>query len=132
MAEDKKVKDDYDYSRETYYDLIEKGRESLDLMIEVARESEHPRAFEVLSNMIKGISDVNDKLMDLNKKRKDINKEEFRQIEHQTNNLFVGTTTDLQRLLQKEKVTKIIDAEPESNELLLSWQYQCQERWCPT
>ena len=94
MAEDKKVKDDYDYSRETYYDLIEKGRESLDLMIEVARESEHPRAFEVLSNMIKGISDVNDKLMDLNKKRKDINKEEFQQIEHQPNNLFVGTTTD--------------------------------------
>ena len=109
MAEDKKVKDDYDYSRETYYDLIEKGRESLDLMIEVARESEHPRAFEVLSNMIKGISDVNDK-------RKDINKEEFQQIEHQTNNLFVGTTTDLQRLLQKEKETKIIDAEPESKE----------------
>ena len=116
MAEDKKVQDDYDYSRETYYDLIEKGRESLDLMIEVARESEHPRAFEVLSNMIKGISDVNDKLMDLNKKRKDINKEEFQQIEHQTNNLFVGTTTDLQRLLQKEKETKIIDAEPESKE----------------
>ena len=116
MAEDKKVKDDYDYSRETYYDLIEKGRESLDLMIEVARESEHPRAFEVLSNMIKGISDVNDKLMDLNKKRKDINNEEFQQIEHQTNNLFVGTTTDLQRLLQKEKETKIIDAEPESKE----------------
>ena len=116
MAEDKKVKDDYDYSRETYYDLIEKGRESLDLMIEVARESEHPRAFEVLSNMIKGISDVNDKLIDLNKKRKDINKEEFQQIEHQTNNLFVGTTTDLQRLLQKEKETKIIDAEPESKE----------------
>ena len=51
MTEDKKVKDDYDYSRETYYDLIEKGRESLDLMIEVARESEHPRAFEVLSNI---------------------------------------------------------------------------------
>ena len=116
MAEDKKVKDDYDYSRETYYDLIEKGRESLDLMIEVARESEHPRAFEVLSNMIKGISDVNDILMDFNKKRKDINKEEFRQIDHQTNNLFVGTTTDLQRLLQKEKETKIIDAEPESKE----------------
>ena len=65
MAEDKKVKDDYDYSRETYYDLIEKGRESLDLMIEVARESEHPRAFEVLSNMIKAISDLNDKFMDL-------------------------------------------------------------------
>ena len=62
---------DYEYSRDTYYDLIEKGRESLDLMIEVARESEHPRAFEVLSNMIKGIADVNDKLMDLNKKQKE-------------------------------------------------------------
>ena len=113
-TDDKKIKDDYEYSRDTYYDLIEKGRESLDLMIEVARESEHPRAFEVLSNMIKGISDVNDKLMDLNKKHKDINKEEeLQQIGHQTNNLFVGTTTDLQRLLQKENEAKIIDAEPE-------------------
>lgn len=113
MADEKQIKDDYEYSRDTYYDLIEKGRESLDLMIEVARESEHPRAFEVLSNMIKGISDVNDKLMDLNKKNKDINKEEMKQIENQTNNLFIGTTTDLQRLLQKEN-TKVIDAEPES------------------
>jgi|TARA_B100002019_G_scaffold281915_1_gene286526 hypothetical protein len=113
MSEEKKIKDDYEYSRDTYYDLIEKGRESLDLMIEVARESEHPRAFEVLSNMIKGISDVNDKLMDLNKKHKDINKDdELQKIEHQTNNLFVGTTTDLQRLLQKEKGV-VIDAEPE-------------------
>ena len=65
------VVNDYNYSRQTYYDLIEKGRESLDLMIEVARESEHPRAFEVLSGMIKNVSDVNDKLMDLNKKNKD-------------------------------------------------------------
>lgn len=113
--EDKRVKDDYEYSRDTYYDLIEKGRESLDLMIEVARESEHPRAFEVLSNMIKGIADVNDKLMDLNKKHKDINKsEEIKQIEHQTNNLFIGTTTDLQRLIQAERQGVVIDAEPSS------------------
>ena len=68
------VKSDYDYSRQTYYDLIEKGRESLEDMIEVARQSEHPRAYEVLSGMIKNISDVNDKLMDLNKKQKDIRK----------------------------------------------------------
>ena len=104
MEDEKRIKDDYEYSRDTYYELIEKGRESLDLMIEVARESEHPRAFEVLSNMIKGIADVNDKLMDLNKKNKDINKtEEMKQIENQTNNLFIGTTTDLQRFLQNEK-----------------------------
>lgn len=72
------VSNDYNYSRQTYYDLIEKGKESLDLMIEVARESEHPRAFEVLSGMIKNVSDVNDKLMDLNKKNKDISAEEIK------------------------------------------------------
>lgn len=109
MDSDNNVKSDYQYSRDTYYDLIEKGKESLDLMIEVARESEHPRAFEVLSGMIKNISDVNDKLMDLNKKNKDISREEQKQIGNTTNNLFIGSTTDLQRMLQNE--TKVIDAE---------------------
>ena len=103
------VKSDYEYSRDTYYELIEKGREAMDLMIEVARESEHPRAFEVLSNMIKNVSDVNDKLMDLNKKNKDINKEEAKQVGGTTNNLFIGSTTDLQRLLQND--SKVIDGD---------------------
>ena len=52
------ISNDYNYSRQTYYDLIEKGKESLDLMVEVARESEHPRAFEVLSGMIKNVSEA--------------------------------------------------------------------------
>lgn len=98
---------DYEYSRDTYYDLIEKGRESLELMIEVARESEHPRAFEVLSNMIKGIADVNDKLMDLNKKQKDLQKEDKPAETTTNNNLFVGSTTELQRMLMGDE--KIID-----------------------
>ena len=98
---------DYEYSRDTYYDLIEKGRESLDLMIEVARESEHPRAFEVLSNMIKGIADVNDKLMDLNKKQKELQKEDKPAETTTNNNLFVGSTTELQRMLLGDE--KIID-----------------------
>lgn len=101
------VKTDYDYSRETYYELIEKGKHSLDLMVEVARESEHPRAFEVLATMIKNISDVNDRLMDLNKKNKDINKKDEdkpRQIENQQNNIFLGSTTDLQKLLQQQPI----------------------------
>ena len=72
---DDKVKSDYEYSRDTYYELLEKGKDSLETMMQVARESEHPRAFEVLSNMIKNLSDVNDKLMDLNKKNKDMKKE---------------------------------------------------------
>ena len=59
--EEKNVDNDYKYSRDTYYELVEKGKQSLELMIEVARESEHPRAFEVLSWMIKNISDVYDK-----------------------------------------------------------------------
>ncbi|MAI05483.1 MAG: terminase [Euryarchaeota archaeon] len=107
--ENKNVNKDYEYSRDTYYDLIERGRESLELMIEVARESEHPRAFEVLSGMIKNISDVNDKLMDLNKKNKDI-KQDPKQLENKgttNNNVFIGSTTDLQRILRDEE--KVID-----------------------
>ena len=79
-------------------------------MIEVARESEHPRAFEVLSNMIKGVADVNDKLMDLNKKNRDINQKSKSNLQGLPNvdtlnqqNIYVGSTTDLQRLLNKEK-----------------------------
>jgi len=114
MADDKRIKDDYEYSRDTYYEILENGKESMQLMIEVARESEHPRAFEVLSTMMKNMADVNDKLMDLNKKNKDINqKEELKQLGNTTNNLFVGTTTDLQRLIQNEKQV-VIDAESES------------------
>jgi len=111
------VSNDYNYSRQTYYDLIEKGKESLDLMIEVARESEHPRAFEVLSGMIKNVSDVNDKLMDLNKKNKDISAEEIKKIEQTTNNLFVGSTAELQRMLQDndETMSNVVDITPQLN-----------------
>ncbi len=111
--DEKNIKSDYEYSRETYYDLLEKGRSSLEDMIEVARSSEHPRAYEVLAGMIKNLSDVNDKLMDLNKKNKDINQEEVKQIAgNTTNNVFLGSTADLQRLLQDEK--DIIDVTPKS------------------
>jgi len=114
MSEDenKNIQTDYDYSRQTYYDLIEKGRESLEMMIEVARESEHPRAYEVLSGMIKNISDVNDKLMDLNKKQVDINKnDEPKQIGGTTNNLYL-TTSDLQKMM-KSSDNNLIDVTPE-------------------
>ena len=107
------VSDDYNYSRQTYYDLIEKGRESLDLMIEVARESEHPRAFEVLAGMIKNVSDVNDRLMDLNKKNKDITAADIKAIEKTTNNLFVGSTAELQRMLQDDDMSNVVDITPQ-------------------
>lgn len=105
---------DYEYSRDTYYDLIEKGRESLDLMIQVARESEHPRAFEVLSNMIKDIANVNDKLMELNKKQKELLKDDQSKETNTTNNnLFIGSTTELQRFLLGDKDEKVIDQDDE-------------------
>ena len=111
MSDSDKINNDYEYSRETYYELVEKGKQSLELMIEVARESEHPRAFEVLSGMIKNISDVNDRLMDLNKKKKYIDKkEEIKKIANTTNNLFVGSTADLQKILKNEK--ELIDVTP--------------------
>ena len=78
-------------------------------MVEVARESEHPRAYEVLSGMIKNLSDVNDKLMDLNKKVKELS-DEPKRVENQQNNIFLGSTPDIQKLLQQGEV---IDSEPD-------------------
>jgi len=109
--EEKNIDNDYKYSRDTYYELVEKGKQSLELMMEVARESEHPRAFEVLSGMIKNISDVNDRLMDLNKKKKDIDKkDDVKNVANTTNNLFVGSTTELQKLLKNE--SEILNVTP--------------------
>ena len=110
------LKNDYEYSRQTYYELVEKGKDALESMIEVARESEHPRAYEVLAGLIKNTSDVNDKLMDVNKKQKDLLKkaeEEAQQpqIGQQTNNVFLGSTADIQRLLQNGD--DIVDVTPE-------------------
>ena len=112
MQDNDKVQNDYEKSRDTYYDLIDKGKDALEMMMEVARESEHPRAFEVLSGLMKNISDVNNKVMDLNKKHKDINREEpTKQVESQTtNNMFIGSTADLQKMLQQaNKPTEIKD-----------------------
>lgn len=101
---EKNLDDDYNYSRKTYYELLERGKESLDVMIEVARESEHPRAFEVLSNMMKQISEINDKLMDLNKKDKELSRPQQEEIKRMTqNNIFLGSTSELQKLLKQEK-----------------------------
>lgn len=112
--EDFNIAEDYNYSRATYYELIDKGRESLDLMMDVARESEHPRAFEVLSGMIKNIAEINGSLMDLNKKNKEtklVGKEKRQASGTTNNNVFIGSTTDLQRMLldANAKIEKEID-----------------------
>ena len=120
MIDSDRIKSDFEYSRDTLYDLIEKGRNALEDMINVARESEHPRAFEVLSGLIKNVADVNDKLMDLNKKHKEVHakEESTKQVGNTTNNLFVGSTTDLQRMLQGQmkKPDNVIDITPRLND----------------
>jgi hypothetical protein len=95
------VDNDFEFARRTYYDLLVKGSEALEEMMEVARATEHPRAFEVLSGMMKNVADVNGNLLDLHKKKKEYHKEDKPKEIPQTtnNNLFVGSTSDLQRML---------------------------------
>jgi len=115
MIDDKgdgEIKSDFDFSRETYYTLVERGREGIDEMMEVAKSSEHPRAYEVLSKLIKDTGDVADKLMDLNKKSVEIKKAQeggpAALLPGQTTtNVFVGSTAELQRLIHQEQVKDI-------------------------
>jgi len=98
----KDIKDDYELARTTYKDLIQTGMRSLDVLAELARESEHPRAFEVLSRAIKDVGDTTDKLMELQKNKKALNKEEEETEKKRlvtNNNLFVGSTADLQKMI---------------------------------
>ena len=112
LVDNKEIKDDYEFSRKTYKDLINTGVGSLDVLAELARESEHPRAFEVLSQAIKNIGDTTDKLMALQKNKKDLaveTKAEENAKRITNNNVFVGSTTDLQRMLLEPE--KVIDGE---------------------
>ena len=110
---DETAKNDFELARQNYHDLIVKGQDALDDMMEVARMSEHPRAFEVLSTMLKSIADINGDLLALHKKKKDYERPDPKSIENNstTNNLFVGSTTELQRMLKgvKEEADNVID-----------------------
>ena len=95
---------DYEYTRGNLYSIIEKGQEAIDGILELAQESEMPRAYEVAGQLIKSVSDATDKLMDLQKKLKDVNAEEKQGPTSVTNNaLFVGSTADLAKLIKGEK-----------------------------
>lgn len=110
-ASKKDINDDYIFSRDTYKNLIHTGMNSLDALAEIARESEHPRAFEVLSKSIKDIGDVTDKLMSLQKNKQELaGKKEEEASKITNNNMFIGSTTDLQRMLIDNK-EKVIDGD---------------------
>ena len=96
------VEKDYKYTRGQLYSLIEKGQEAINGIMEVAGESASPRAYEVAGQIIKSVADTTDKLMELQKKIKDVDDQINKQPNNVTNNsLFVGSTSELSKLLKK-------------------------------
>ena len=94
---------DANYSRSNYYNLIEKGNEALDGILEVAKESQHPRAYEVAANMIKNLSDVTEKLMILQKQQLDLKPKEAAPTNINVDKaVFVGSTAELLKKLKNE------------------------------
>ena len=101
------IEKDYEYTRGNLYSIIEKGQEAIDGILELAQESEMPRAYEVAGQLIKSVSDATDKLMDLQKKLKDVNEEQQQKGPSTVNNaLFVGSTADLAKLIKGETTKK--------------------------
>jgi len=100
-AED--IKKDYEYTRGNLYSIIEKGQEAINGILELAQETEQPRAYEVAGQLIKSVSDATDKLMELQKKLKDVEESTPKGPTNVTNALFVGSTADLQKMLKKVK-----------------------------
>ena len=101
------IEKDYEYTRGNLYSIIEKGQEAINGILELAQESEMPRAYEVAGQLIKSVSDATDKLMDLQKKLKDVEEETKQKGPSTVNNaLFVGSTAELQKILKKNTPNK--------------------------
>ena len=95
------IEKDYEYTRGNLYSIIEKGQEAINGILELAQDSEMPRAYEVAGQLIKSVSDATDKLMDLQKKLKDVEEEKASKGPNTVNNsLFVGSTAELAKLLK--------------------------------
>ena len=98
------IEKDYEYTRGNLYSIIEKGQEAINGILELAQESEMPRAYEVAGQLIKSVSDATDKLMDLQKKLKEVEEEKASKGPTTVNNaLFVGSTAELSKLLKANK-----------------------------
>ncbi len=94
------VRKDYEYTRGNLYSIIEKGQEAINGILELAEDSQMPRAYEVAGQLIKSVADSTDKLMDLQKKLKDVEEEVQKGPTNVTNALFVGSTADLTKMLK--------------------------------
>ena len=97
---------DFQYARENLYDIIEKGRDAMEELLEIAKAEESPRAFEVFGQLLKNMTDSQETLMDLHQKKQKLEnageRQEVTQAQNITNALFVGSTADLLKLVKKE------------------------------
>ena len=101
-ARTENIETDYKYARENLYDLVERGQDAIDGILELSKETEHPRAYEVTGQLIKTVSETAEKLIDIQKKLKDLEKEDS-SVKTQHNHLYVGSTSELQKFLKKNK-----------------------------
>ena len=110
------VDNDYKYSRENYYNLIERGQEAIEGILDIAREGQHPRAYEVAGQLIGQVGQTVDKLQDLQKKLKDLKEVPKTANQNIKNALFVGSTAELQKMLKKDEDTKVKDITPKKDD----------------
>jgi hypothetical protein len=114
MSTPRKVDKDYENVRKQFFDLASQGDEAISLMLELARESEHPRAFEVLGMLIKQNAEICEKILKLHKTKKEVDKDDVRALAQTKgtthNNVFIGSTAELQKMLRDE-----IIIEPDTN-----------------
>ena len=97
------IENDYKYQRENFYNLVERGTDAIDGILEIARESEHPRTYEVAGNLIKQVAEVTEKLGELQEKMKRLKEVPSNAPKNVTNALYVGATAELQKLLKGKK-----------------------------
>jgi hypothetical protein len=98
--EEDQIEADYEYQRKQFYNLVEKGSVAIDGILEIAKEGEHPRGYEVAGNLIKQVAEVTEKLGDLQEKMKRLKEVPNTAPKNVTNALFVGSTAELQKLIK--------------------------------
>ena len=105
------VDNDYEHSRDNYYNLIDKGNQAIEGILDIAKEGQHPRAYEVAGQLIGQVAQTVDKLQDLQKKLKDLKQVPNKTSANIKNALFVGSTAELQKMLNRKKEDEIIEGE---------------------
>ena len=105
------IDNDYTHSRDNYYNLIDKGNQAIDGILDIAKEGQHPRAYEVAGQLIGQVASTVDKLQDLQKKLKDLKELPKTANTNIKNALFVGSTNELQKMLNRKQEDEIIEGE---------------------